>query len=77
MSTSISDFQKFVVLTPEAHMGDVIGDICRRNGEVLDAPKIEGGMRAVTARLLLSEVKNFQSALSNLTKGTASMQLLD
>ena len=59
------------VVTPEDHMGDVIGDLNSRRGmvsEFLDKP---GGLKVVRAEVPLSEMFQYVSTLRGMTKGRA------
>ena len=59
------------VVTPEDHMGDVIGDLNSRRGmvsEFLDKP---GGLKVIRAEVPLSEMFQYVSVLRGMTKGRA------
>ena len=59
------------VVTPEDHMGDVIGDLNSRRGmvsEFLDKP---GGLKVIRAEVPLSEMFSYVSTLRGMTKGRA------
>jgi elongation factor G len=65
------------VVTPEEHMGDVIGDLNSRRGmvgEFIDKP---ANMKLIKANVPLSEMFQYVSNLRGMTKGRAqySMQL--
>lgn len=58
-------------MTPEDHMGDVIGDLNSRRGmvgEFLDKP---GGLKVIRAEVPLSEMFQYVSVLRGMTKGRA------
>ena len=58
-------------MTPEDHMGDVIGDLNSRRGmvgEFLDKP---GNMKLIKASVPLSEMFQYVSTLRGMTKGRA------
>ena len=68
---------KVEVMTPEDHMGDVIGDLNSRRGMVNKFDDKPGGMKLVQAFVPLAEMFNYVSSLRGMTKGRAqySMQL--
>ena len=68
---------KVEVITPEDHMGDVIGDLNSRRGMVNKFEDKPGGMKLVQAFVPLAEMFNYVSTLRGMTKGRAqySMQL--
>ncbi|KAI8468230.1 MAG: chloroplast elongation factor G [Monoraphidium minutum] len=68
---------KVEVVTPEDHMGDVIGDLNSRRGMVNKFEDKPGGMKLVQAFVPLAEMFQYVSVLRGMTKGRAqySMQL--
>jgi elongation factor G len=68
---------KVEVITPEDHMGDVIGDLNSRRGMVNKFEDKPGGMKLVQAFVPLAEMFQYVSVLRGMTKGRAqySMQL--
>ena len=64
------------VVTPEEHMGDVIGDLNSRRGVVHEFAE-SGNMKVVKASVPLSEMFQYVSTLRGMTKGRAqyTMQL--
>jgi elongation factor G len=68
---------KVEVITPEDHMGDVIGDLNSRRGMVNKFEDKPGGMKLVQAYVPLAEMFQYVSVLRGMTKGRAqySMQL--
>lgn len=73
----LEPIMKVEVITPEDHMGDVIGDLNSRRGIVQEFTDKPGGMKVVKASVPLSEMFNYVSTLRGMTKGRAqySMQL--
>lgn len=65
------------VITPEDHMGDVIGDLNSRRGIINKFEDKPGGMKLVSAWVPLSEMFQYVSVLRGMTKGRAqyTMQL--
>ncbi|MEW5310286.1 MAG: hypothetical protein WDW38_002098 [Sanguina aurantia] len=73
----LEPIMKVEVITPEDHMGDVIGDLNSRRGLVngfIDKP---ASMKQIQASVPLSEMFSYVSTLRGMTKGRAqySMQL--
>ncbi|EKX51765.1 translation elongation factor EFG, chloroplastic [Guillardia theta CCMP2712] len=67
---------KVEVITPEDHMGDVIGDINSRRGQIGNLGE-RGNMKTVKAFVPLAEMFQYVSTLRGMTKGRAqySMEL--
>eukprot|EP00879_Flechtneria_rotunda_P000737 GHRR01000857.1.p1 GENE.GHRR01000857.1~~GHRR01000857.1.p1 ORF type:complete len:798 (+),score=271.08 GHRR01000857.1:63-2396(+) len=63
---------KVEVITPEDHMGDVIGDLNSRRGMVNKFDDKPGGMKLVQAFVPLAEMFNYVSTLRGMTKGRAN-----
>lgn len=66
---------KVDVLTPEDHMGDVIGDLNSRRGMVEGFTDRPGGMKMVSANVPLATMFNYVSNLRSMTKGRGSYQM--
>jgi elongation factor G len=67
----LEPIMKVEVVTPEDHMGDVIGDLNSRRGmvgEFIDKP---GGLKLIKAEVPLSEMFQYVSALRGMSKGRA------
>ncbi|EJX01060.1 translation elongation factor 2 (EF-2/EF-G) [gut metagenome] len=64
------------VVTPEENMGDVIGDLNKRRGQVEGMENSRSGARIVKAKVPLSEMFGYVTALRTITSGraTSSMQ---
>jgi len=73
----LEPIMKVEVVTPEDHMGDVIGDLNSRRGMVNKFEDKPGGMKLVQAYVPLAEMFSYVSTLRGMTKGRAnySMQL--
>ena len=67
---------KLEVVTPEENMGDVIGDLNKRRGQVEGMESSRTGTRIVKAKVPLAETFGYVSALRTITSGraTSSMQ---
>ncbi len=64
------------VITPEENMGDVIGDLNKRRGQVEGMDTNRSGARVVKAMVPLAEMFGYVTALRTITSGraTSSMQ---
>jgi len=62
------------VTTPEANMGDVIGDLNSRRGHI-QAMEERGGLRVVKALVPLSEMFGYVGDLRSKTQGRASYSM--
>ena len=73
----LEPIMKVEVVTPDDHMGDVIGDLNSRRGIVQEFTDKPGGMKLVKASVPLSEMFNYVSTLRGMSKGRAqyTMQL--
>jgi elongation factor G len=73
----LEPIMKVEVVTPEDHMGDVIGDLNSRRGQINNFGDKPGGMKVVDALVPLSEMFQYVSNLRGMTKGRAqyTMQL--
>ena len=67
---------KLEVVTPEENMGDVIGDLNKRRGQVEGMENSRSGARIVKAMVPLAEMFGYVTALRTITSGraTSSMQ---
>ena len=67
---------KLDVITPEENMGDVIGDLNKRRGQVEGMENSRSGARIVKATVPLAEMFGYVTALRPITSGraTSSMQ---
>jgi elongation factor G len=66
---------KVEVITPEDHLGDVIGDLNSRRGMVEGFDDRPGGMKNLKAFVPLSEMFSYVSNLRGMTKGRASYSM--
>ncbi len=62
---------KLEVLTPEENMGDIVGDLNRRRGQVNDMSD-RAGSKVVKAEVPLSEMFGYVTALRTLSSGRAT-----
>ena len=72
----IEPIMKLEVVTPEENMGDVIGDLNKRRGQVEGMESSRTGTRIVKAKVPLAETFGYVTALRTITSGraTSSMQ---
>ncbi|MFA6779782.1 MAG: elongation factor G [Paludibacteraceae bacterium] len=63
---------KLEVVTPEENMGDVIGDLNKRRGQVEGMETSRSGARIVKAKVPLSEMFGYVTALRTITSGRAT-----
>jgi elongation factor G len=62
---------KFEVLTPEENMGDIVGDLNRRRGQV-NSMDDRAGSKVVKAIVPLSEMFGYVTSLRTLSSGRAT-----
>jgi elongation factor G len=62
------------VVTPEEHMGDVVGDLNRRRGIILGMDEIPTG-KTVRTEVPLSEMFGYATDLRSATQGRASFSM--
>ncbi|MDR0844691.1 MAG: elongation factor G, partial [Tannerella sp.] len=63
---------KIEVVTPEENMGDVIGDLNKRRGQVEGMESSRTGARVVKAKVPLAETFGYVTALRTITSGRAT-----
>ena len=66
---------KLEVVTPEESMGDVIGDLNKRRGQVEGMESSRTGARIVKAKVPLSELFGYVTALRTITSGRATSSM--
>ena len=71
----LEPIMKVDVITPEDHMGDVIGDLNSRRGQVGNLGDRPGGMKTVQAYVPLAEMFQYVSRLRGMTKGRANYSM--
>ncbi len=62
---------KLEITTPEEFMGDVIGDVSSKRGQVLGTAQ-RGNVRVITAMVPLAELSRYVTILRSMTQGRAS-----
>ena len=66
---------KIEVVTPEESMGDVIGDLNKRRGQVEGMDTARTGARIIKAHVPLSEMFGYVTALRTITSGRATSSM--
>ena len=66
---------KLEVVTPEENMGDVIGDLNKRRGQVEGMESSRSGARIVKAKVPLAEMFGYVTALRTITSGRATSSM--
>ena len=72
----LEPIMKVAVLSPEASLGDVIGDLNKRRGKILSQEAQKGGIIKVQAEVPLSEMFGYTTQLRSLSsgRGTSTME---
>ncbi len=68
----LEPIMKMEVVTPEESMGDVIGDLNKRRGQVEGMDTSRSGARIVKAKVPLAETFGYVTALRTITSGRAT-----
>ncbi len=66
---------KLEVVTPEEYMGDVIGDLNKRRGQVEGMDTDRNGARIIKAKVPLAEMFGYVTALRTITSGRATSSM--
>jgi elongation factor G len=67
----LEPIMKLEVITPEQNMGDVVGDLNRRRGQV-EGMDSKNGAQVIKAKVPLSEMFGYVTQLRTITSGRAS-----
>ena len=70
----LEPIMKLEITTPPESVGEILGDLNGRRGSVLDMD-VKGGMQIVHARVPLSSMFGYATAVRSLTKGRASYSM--
>ncbi len=70
----LEPIMKVEIVTPEEYMGDIIGDLNRRRGEVAGMED-KGGAKVITARVPLAEQFGYVTVLRTLSSGRATSSM--
>jgi elongation factor G len=71
----LEPIMKMEVVTPEENMGDVIGDLNKRRGQVEGMESSRTGARIVKAKVPLSETFGYVTALRTISSGRATSSM--
>ncbi len=71
----LEPIMKLEVITPEENMGDVIGDLNKRRGQVEGMETSRSGARIVKAKVPLSEMFGYVTDLRTITSGRATSSM--
>jgi elongation factor G len=71
----LEPMMKVEVITPEASMGDVVGDLNRRRGMIDGMDEAPAGMKAIKAQVPLAEMFGYSTDLRSATQGRASYSM--
>ena len=71
----LEPIMKIEVVTPEENMGDVIGDLNKRRGQVEGMESSRTGARIVKAKVPLSETFGYVTALRTISSGRATSSM--
>ena len=67
---------KLAVVTPEESMGDVIGDLNKRRGQVEGMETSRSGARIVKALVPLAEMFGYVTSLRTISSGRATSSMV-
>lgn len=70
----LEPIMKVEIVTPEEYMGDIIGDLNRRRGEVAGMED-KGGAKVITAKVPLAEQFGYVTVLRTLSSGRATSSM--
>ena len=73
---TVDALMKLEVVTPEENMGDVIGDLNKRRGQVEGMESSRSGARIVKAMVPLAEMFGYVTALRTITSGRATSSMV-
>jgi len=71
----LEPIMKIEVVTPEENMGDVIGDLNKRRGQVEGMESSRTGARIVKAKVPLAEMFGYVTSLRTITSGRATSSM--
>ena len=71
----LEPIMKLEVITPEENMGDVIGDLNKRRGQVEGMDTSRSGARIVKAKVPLAEMFGYVTTLRTITSGRATSSM--
>ena len=72
----LEPYMKVEITVPEEYMGDVIGDLNKRRGQVEGMESSRSGARIVKAMVPLAEMFGYVTALRTITSGRATSSMV-
>ena len=72
----LEPIMKVNVFTPEANMGDVMGDLNSRRGRILGMEARKGGIQEISAEVPLAEMFGYSTALRSMSQGRADYAMV-
>ena len=70
----LEPIMKVEVVTPEDYMGDVIGDLNRRRGQIMSMEDSPSG-KVITADVPLSEMFQYATSVRSMSQGRATFTM--
>ena len=70
----LEPIMKLEIVTPEEYMGDIIGDLNRRRGDITGM-ETKGGARVINAKVPLAEQFGYVTVLRTLSSGRATSSM--
>jgi elongation factor G len=70
----LEPWMRFEVMTPEAHVGDVLADLSGRRAHIAEQA-IRSGVHVLSGKVPLSEMFGYATALRSLTQGRATFTM--
>ena len=70
----LEPYMSMEIITPEEHVGAVVGDVCSRRGKVLGM-EAKAGQQIVEAEAPLAEMFGYATALRSMTSGRATYSM--
>ncbi len=71
----LEPMMKVEVLTPEQFMGEVIGDLNSKRGQIQEMRDRSGGIKVINALVPLAEMFGYATSLRSMTQGRASYNM--
>lgn len=71
-ATILEPIMKVDATTPDASLGDVMGDLNRRRGRIMGQESLKGGTQIIHAQVPLSEMFGYSTQLRSLSSGRAT-----
>lgn len=71
----LEPIMKVDVISPEASIGDVLGDLNRRRGKILGQEAMKGGTQMVHSQVPLSDMFGYSTQLRSLSSGRATFTM--